>query len=160
MISLLAATLLSVVPADAVGYSTELEAAQAGLKVCISKTIDYEYGGAIVTKADGKFYFSEPVTSGDKGRIDEFRLGFHKNETLVAIFHTHPHDQLDAGDNSELVSEADIDTAKKLKVHSYIGIIKNMKVIEYVIGDTTSTMYPPGNVTPKRFSRGHVVGDL
>jgi hypothetical protein len=76
-----------------------------------------EWGGFVLQLKDGRYAYTEAVTCGQRETCayqGELLPGSH----LVAIYHTHPEHEAD-----EYFSEADIATATRHAVKSYIGVI-------------------------------------
>lgn len=116
---------------DFPGYATKEAAAIKALGYCSYLSREKEYGGGIYFK-NNKYYYTIPVTTNSGKDIEEFKINLSKNSKLVALFHTHPSDADSSNDNSEVFSAADIKTAQKMNLPSYVGILKNYTVIMFI----------------------------
>jgi len=120
----LVAFLCSNAKAQEPAYPTVDEAAIAAERAALPRSHTYEYGGAIYRASNGLYGFTEPQTSHDPYHI-EVRAKFAG--ALVAIYHTHP----GTTPSSREFSQDDKDTARSLKVPSYIGVVMDQTVRRY-----------------------------
>jgi len=103
-------------------YATLDDAAVAALRLAMSVTPAYEWGGALFRC--GQDYFpSLPVTSGDSEHVS-FRIAQPSGCEVAGIYHTHPGDS----EHANRFSADDVRTARRLKIPSYIGILRNGRV--------------------------------
>lgn len=78
-----------------------------------------EWGGAVFRRGD-RFYATSPQSSGGAFDISITATADQPGDKLVAIYHTHPN-----GRDAELFSPHDVKAAQKLKVPSYIGLVRD-----------------------------------
>ena len=102
---------------DSPSFTTEAQAAQAGLRAAVALSLRYEYGGAVLHCASG-YRFTQPVTVLDSYHVN-FRIDAGACE-LTAIYHTHPE-----GGGSGEFSPTDIETADALHVSSYLAVVSD-----------------------------------
>jgi hypothetical protein len=121
---LLTAFICSNARAQEPAYPTVDEAAIAAEHVALKVSGDFEYGGAIYRASNGLYGFTVPQTNHDPFNIN-IRAKF--SGTLVAIYHTHPGNTI----LSQEFSPLDKDTARSLKVPSYIGVVMDQTVRRY-----------------------------
>jgi Domain of unknown function (DUF4329) len=111
-------------------YPTEQEAAEAALQDCIGRSVQFEYAGGVYQDRGGYFY-TVPFSSGSERDVETFKIAMPRGAQLVALYHTHPQSGL-PGDNSEVISDADIATANSMRVTSYVGVMKTHKIVMYI----------------------------
>jgi hypothetical protein len=114
--------------AKAAEYASAEAAAKAGIADCIAQSTVLEYAGGVYT-LNGAYFYTAPVTSGSDREVTAYKLRIPGNAKLVALFHTHPKSL--TNDTSDSVSEQDKDTAKKMHLQSYIGVIRSGQVLTY-----------------------------
>jgi proteasome lid subunit RPN8/RPN11 len=115
------------------GFDTMDMAATEALKECIKLSTKFEYGGVIL-EWNGKFYFTNPITSKSDKEIGTFRIAFYKGSKVVGLYHTHP-----PGFNSDIFSSSDVKFADDKSWVSYIAVINESKsrVLRYTPGKTS-----------------------
>lgn len=86
-----------------------------------------ERAGAVIQNAAGEYRATDPI----KGIDDSFgiRVRMSKGEHIVAIYHTHP--GCTYADTSARFSPQDVDTAARLNVPSYIGVLADKTIRVY-----------------------------
>lgn len=81
-----------------------------------------EHGGVLLRNTGGLYGHSVPVPG--SGHNFELRARFNPKEySLAGIYHTHP-----PADDSNVFSPGDIDTARKLKLLSYIKALQSGEI--------------------------------
>jgi len=103
--------------ADSPAFATEAQAAQAGLRVSVALSTEYEYGGAVL-HCDSGYRYTQPVTVLDGYHV-HFRIDV-STCALTAIYHTHP-----PGGGSGDFSPTDVETADALHVTSYLAVVSD-----------------------------------
>lgn len=137
---------------DSPAFDTIEEAVIAAFRPLVRPFADTEYGGAIILR-DGKFYYTEAVTLGDRAKLD-FRIAKLKSDVVVGAYHTHPFH----GSVGELgvklsrqFSDADMRMAKQLKVLMFIAEES---------GNTLRVFDPSAKYVAGRAAQGAEVGKL
>lgn len=125
----------SQVAPDAQWYDSPEAAAHAATR---SGKADVEQAGFIVSRADGKFAFSTPVSQRDHDNF-AFRARIQPEHKLAAIYHNHPGNDPDAN----FFSPRDVSVANKLKIPSFIRINQSGTLRRYTPGKS-STFTAPG----------------
>jgi hypothetical protein len=97
------------------------DAARAALAVAMPLTRRAEYGGAIF-EIEGRYCYTVPVTSGHSHEV-RFHAEGPAGARLAGVYHTHRRH-----DAAAWFSQADIETAKRLGVPSYIGVVSRREV--------------------------------
>jgi hypothetical protein len=119
--------------ANEVAFSSEDAAAIAGLKRIVVQTTEKEMIGAIFKQ--GSMYFYTAPVGIDSEKEAEARITIPPGSSLVALYHTHPAEGIgEFEDKTEYFSATDVETAKRLHVDSFVGVIKNNNVIKYTPG--------------------------
>jgi hypothetical protein len=140
---------------DRVGYATLDEAAKAALLAALPLSEKHEYAGAIYEQ-DGKFYFTEPATSGGSHSVS-VRVRKPKGSTLAALYHVHPEDKTgQAGNDSSVFSEMDIEVSDKLKVPYYMAHTKDGAMSVFLPGK--SRVVKLRHPIKMKFSKGESLG--
>jgi hypothetical protein len=130
---------------EVVPYETLNDAAKAAEAVAMPLSKVYEYGGVLVER-NGKFFFTDPVTSGRVGEI-KVRALIPAGSHLAALYHTHP-----GNGCGRLFSREDVETATGMRLPSYIG----------AVADGSVRLFAPGmpktpSVCHGAFSAGEVI---
>jgi hypothetical protein len=117
------------------GFQTETEAVTAGITAAVKSSSEFERGGGILKGFDNKFYYTTPVGGSNPGEV-VFDVVGAKGFQIVAVFHTHPTNigVDEEEDQTQYFSGADVDTADRLHLDSYIGILKNHTISKFVPG--------------------------
>lgn len=110
---------------DAAAYAYADDAATAALRKAMPLSGTLEYGGAIL-ESKGRFYFTEPVTSGRTGEIS-FSVLVPSTHRIAGIYHTHP----DESEDTLLFSDNDVAQAKSLGARSCIGVLRDRSIRVY-----------------------------
>jgi hypothetical protein len=112
------------------------KAARAALRVAMANPASsaHEYCGAVLA-IEGRFYFTEPMSSGSE-RECTVHVPLPQGVLLAAIYHTHtqviPILQTRALRNTRrYFSRIDRETARALKVPSFIGLRGSEEVVVY-----------------------------
>lgn len=138
-------------------YPTADAAAIAALEASARLSRTLEYAGAVYYTDNG-YHFTIPVTSGNAREVEGYRIRITRRGTVVGLYHTHPADLTD--DTSERFSSADVETAKAMRLISYVGVIKSGAVIEFDYRhDKTLALFGAANFGA-RVSTGHPVGRM
>jgi hypothetical protein len=132
-------------------YSTEQEAAVAALSSLHNDSIEY---AGIIYEDHNQFFYTEPQTNNETAG---FNLHVHmpKGAQFVAIYHTHPGSE----ETNKLFSPPDVAIAKKLNVHSYIGITELHLVKLFIPGRTHTEhfKYADGRPSSDEVSYGQLL---
>lgn len=96
-------------------YASLDQAAVAALRLAMSVTRAYEWGGALF-RCGSDYYPSLPVTIGDPHRV-RFRVATPSGCELAGIFHTHT-----SGSDAEQFSPEDVEVMRSFGVPSYLGV--------------------------------------
>lgn len=91
----------------------------------------FETGGAIYQNEKGEFCYSVPVGNKSAANI-EFKVPAQEGLQLAAIYHTHPA----KNDEATNFSPHDVNVAEKLKLASYIKILRDGAIKKYEPGVT------------------------
>lgn len=108
-----------------IGFDTMDEAAKAAESVAMPESTDYEYGGGIYEK-DGKFFYTIAVTTKDSRSVD-YSVALYLGSHMVGVYHTHP----DSSPFADQLSSSDLQTAKKMHMVMYVGVVKKNHVIKF-----------------------------
>ena len=135
-----------------VPFSSMDEAAVGALRLAVSKSMNIEYGGCVVTNGE-VFYYTNPETSGS---ADEFEVAciIPKSLKLSAIYHTHP-----LGTPIHGISPNDLRMAKELGKPSYVASLDLNNVVKFVSDVTRTRCFNDGGprACSQRFSQGEMV---
>jgi hypothetical protein len=107
--------------ADAPCSDTLDDAVRAALEVAMPLTRRAEFGGLIL-ELEGRYCYTTPVTSYQFHEV-RFHAEVPASARIAALFHTHLRH-----DGARWFSEADIATAVRFGVRSYIGIVDRGEV--------------------------------
>jgi proteasome lid subunit RPN8/RPN11 len=118
---------VSGVDAGQVGAETMDDAAKAGVSAAIAADTMTEYAGSVYT-VGGKFFYTKVVSQKKDGGVD-YRIQMPVGAKLVAIFHTHP--STDHGAEPKQFSKSDVNTAQKMGLVMYVGVIEDKTMIQY-----------------------------
>lgn len=143
----------SQVAADAQWYDSPEAAAHAATK---NGKADVEQAGFIVSRADGKFAFSTPVTQRDHDNF-AFRARIQPEHKLAGIYHNHPGNDPDA----DMFSPRDVSVANQLKIPSFIRVNSSGAVRRYTPGKSATFTAPGGGSREdgRLASNGEIVPD-
>lgn len=122
---------VSLVAADAPHYDNEYEAARAALAhaMDVSEDLHREVGGMVLKCAAG-YVWSTPAPGATETAVD-YRVAVPKGCTPAALYHTHP-DSLEAGaTDARRFSQGDLDTAARMGMSSYIGVLRDRSILRY-----------------------------
>ncbi len=154
---LIAAALAAKIPTAAVDPTAQaydsLDAASQAFFSQLDHSSGNEYAGALFRDADGKYRYSIPMN----GKSDKFSMQIQKNPNAIfsGIMHTHPGQE----DSSQYFSANDVDTAKTLKVPSYVWFEKSNQERKYIPGQTSASPIAD-HLSWGVVSRGDPVSDL
>jgi proteasome lid subunit RPN8/RPN11 len=111
---------------DSPEFETADAAAEAALAIAMEKKHNVEWGGFVLQLKDGRYAYTEAVTCGQRETC-AYEGQLLPGARLAAIYHTHPEHEAD-----EYFSEADIATAIRHAVKSYIGVVagRHMRVFD------------------------------
>jgi hypothetical protein len=137
--------------------NTILEAVHDGLIACADRSVIAECGGAVF-KRNNIFYYTQPVMAQSDRELGEYRIGIPRDAQLVAIFHTHPESL--TNDASNGFSAADVETAKRLNVASYVGVLKTGNIIIFVPGIDKSHSGTDTANLGNQIAYGRVAGNI
>jgi len=117
---------------DQFGFETMDEAASAAVNNILTVSKELEYAG-VIWERSGRYYFTNPITTGSDGDVGSFKIALYPNSKIVALYHTHP-----MMPHNDVFSSADVKFADDTKWTSYVGVITNTShiVIRYVPGKT------------------------
>lgn len=110
-------------------FVTGEEAAIAALKECAKRSNKFEYA-SIIFEMNGKFYYSDPETSGHADKVVGIQLRYPKSSKPYAIVHTHPNADRD------WISPADVKYSRKNDIRLYVLTMKSGVIITFVPGET------------------------
>ncbi len=101
---------------NAAYYASLEEAVGAAMQAVKGKLRSYEWGGVIVRTTDGRYQYTDPVTSRNPTRLG-IRIPKELRDSVVASFHSHPA----APDVTPLsFSDDDFESMKQLGVPMYV----------------------------------------
>jgi len=109
-----------------------------------------EFGGGIF-ESNGRFHLTEPLGVG-KGTQFEASIGIPKGATLVGTFHLHP-----AGPLSEFFSSDDVSFSLNNGTKSFIGIIQNREIRQFIPGTSSVIDYSYSGRTQQNISSGELL---
>ncbi len=113
-----------------------------------------ERAGVIIQNAAGEYRATDPI----KGRDDSFELHVRmvRGEYIVALYHTHP--ACTFPEKSTVFSPQDVDTAQRLNVPSYIGVMtdKTVRVFDPAVDKIQSAPHDLRTT----YGVGHIVLEL
>lgn len=155
---LIAQSLRQSVPAAVLDPTCQwVPSADAAALTALEKTpaTQNELGGVLYRNMDGLYCYSIPVGN-RRTRTFEFTATPDKGMRIAGLYHTHPDDR--GEDEVEYFSPEDVEMSNKLKMASYIKVLKDGVVKRYQPGVTMTQRRPyPGRREGLLVSQGEVV---
>lgn len=112
------------IPKD--GFDNPHDAVKVAMQIANEKPgNNIEYGGGIYQQ-NGKWFITEPVGTGNATTFDA-DVGRPRGSRFFAIYHLHP-----AATDNDLFSSDDVDQSLELNVRSFIGIIEDKSIREFM----------------------------